>query len=153
MPLCTTKRRTTINLKMRNNQNCQKIKLYGNQGVQEETFIQTGRMGRDGQPGQSGHTARGWLEDWAVSHLCGYTRRKNWGVRQTTQPRVPVLGNTASKTLTLKTCRGCGSGRNSQPHRRVCWRDAQCPRTYTNPPTWESAPEGPNLFVGSGGSE
>ena len=80
--------------------------------------------------------------------VCGYTRR-NWGVRQTVQPRVPVWGRKASKPLTIKTCGGCGSRRNSQSHRRVCWRDPQGPRMYTNPPTWESAPEGPNLLVGS----
>ena len=68
------------------------------------------------------------------------------------QPRVPVWGNKASKTLTEKTCGGWGSRRNSQPHRRVHWRDPQGPKMYTNPPTQESAPEGPNLFVGSGGS-
>ena len=28
LPPCTTKRRTTTNLKIKNNQNCQKIKLY-----------------------------------------------------------------------------------------------------------------------------
>ena len=27
------------------------------------------------------------------------------------------------------------------------------PRMYTNPSTWDSAPEGPNLLVGSGGSD
>ena len=27
------------------------------------------------------------------------------------------------------------------------------PSMYTNPPTWESTPEGPNLLVGSGGSD
>ena len=26
-------------------------------------------------------------------------------------------------------------------------------RMYTNPPTWEAAPEGPTLLVGSGGSD
>ena len=29
LPPCTTKRGTTTNLKTKNNQNCQKIKLYG----------------------------------------------------------------------------------------------------------------------------
>ena len=29
----------------------------------------------------------------------------------------------------------------------------QGPRTYTSPPTREAAPEGPNLIVGSGGSD
>ena len=49
--LHTTKGRTTTNLKT-NNQNCQKIKLQrslNNQGVKEETFVQTGRRGRDRQ--------------------------------------------------------------------------------------------------------
>ena len=40
-----------------------------------------------------------------------------------------------------------------QLHRRVYRRDPQHPRTFTNPHTWELAPEGPNLLVGSGGSE
>ena len=59
----------------------------------------------------------------------------------------------ASKPLTVKFCGGCGGGRNSQPHGRAHWRDPQGPRMYTNPPTWESAPEGPNLLVGSEGSD
>ena len=58
-------------------------------------------------------------------------------------------GNKASKPLTEKTCGGYGSGRSSQPHKRVRWRDSQGPRMYTNPPTLESAPEGPSLHVGS----
>ena len=29
MPACTTKRRTTTNLKLKNHENCQKIELYG----------------------------------------------------------------------------------------------------------------------------
>ena len=70
-------------LKTKNDQNCQKIKLWksDNQGVKEETFIQTGRRGRDRQLGQREHAARWWLEDgaregmrqqlveWAVPHF------------------------------------------------------------------------------------
>ena len=37
-----------------------------NQGVKEETFIQTGG---DGQLGQRGLAARWWLEDQVVPHL------------------------------------------------------------------------------------
>ena len=79
----------------------------------------------------------------------GRTRRNNWGARQTTQPRAPVWGNKASKLLTEKMCGGCGGRRNSQPQRRVHWRDPQGPRMYTKPPTQESTPEGPSLLVGS----
>ena len=35
MPPCTTKRRTTTNLKTKNNQNCQKIELYGSPTIKE----------------------------------------------------------------------------------------------------------------------
>ena len=91
------------------------------------------------------------------SHICARITDKNdWGARETVQPRVPAL---QGKEINLKTSgdkklRGvCGTGRNSQPQRQVHWRDPQGPRMYTNPPTWESAPEGPNLLVGSGGSE
>ena len=89
------------------------------------------------------------------SHICALI---NWEKqlgreRETAQPRVPAQGNKASKPLTIKTCGGCGDGRNSQPHRRVHWIDPQGPRPYTNPPTWESAPEEHNLLEGSRGSD
>ena len=35
MPPCTTKRRTTTNLKTKSNQNCQEIELYGNLTTKE----------------------------------------------------------------------------------------------------------------------
>ena len=50
-PPRTTKRRTATNLKTKNDQNCQKIKLYGSlatKKLKEETFIQTGRRGGEG---------------------------------------------------------------------------------------------------------
>ena len=79
------------------------------------------------------------------SHICIWITEKNkWGATQSTQPRALAQGNKASNPLTEKTCEGCVSGRNSQFHRRVCWRDPQSPRMYTKPPTQESAPEGPN---------
>ena len=59
------------------------------------------------------------------------------------------MGKKASKPLAVTTCRSCSGGRSSQPHGTVCWRDPRGPRTYTNLPTLESAPEGPNLLVGS----
>ena len=86
--------------------------------------------------------------------VCRQTgRNNNWGARKTTQPRVPAQGNKASKPLIENICGGCGGGRNSQPHRRVCWKDPQGPRTYTNSSNQESAPEGPSLLVGSIGSD
>ena len=58
-----------------------------------------------------------------------------------------------SKPLAVKICGGCGGERNSQPHRRVHWRNPWAPRMYTNPRTWEPPQKGPNLFVGSGKSD
>ena len=92
-----------------------------------------------------------WGGTWR-SHISMWINQKNnCGGRQTTQPKVPGRGKKASKLLAVKTYENCG-GRNSQPHRRVHWRDPQGPRTYTKPPTQESAPEGLNLLVGSRGS-
>ena len=62
-------------------------------------------------------------------------------------------GTASLKTSDYKNCGGYSSGRNFQPHRRVHWRDPKGLRKYTKPPTQESAPEGLNLFVGSGGSD
>ena len=84
---------------------------------------------------------------------CRKAGRINWGARQTAQPTVPAWETKISKLLAVKICAGCGGRRNSQPHRRVHWRDPQDPKTYTNLPTRESAVEGPNLLVGSGGSD
>ena len=89
-------------------------------------------------------------ELWAWGKKTG---RNNWGARQTVQPRVPVQEKKASKPLAVITCGGFSSGRNSQPHRRVHWRDPQGPRMYPKPPTWESTPEGPNLLVNIRGSD
>ena len=65
LPPHTTKRKTTTNLKTKNNQNCHKNQTVWKSNNQEvkETFIQTGRRGRDRQLGQRGHAARRQLED------------------------------------------------------------------------------------------
>ena len=118
-----------------------------NQGVKEETFIQTSRKGRGGS-----RQGAGWRTGHSHIHV-QINWRNNWGARQTAQPRVPVQENKAAKSLTENTCEGYGGWRNSQPHRRVHCRDPQGPGTYTNPPTRESAPEVPNLIVSSGGSD
>ena len=73
VPPCTTKRRTTTNLEKKISRtarisNC--MEKSNNQGVKEETFIQTGRRGRDGQPGWRGLMARWWLAEQVVPHLC-----------------------------------------------------------------------------------
>ena len=66
MPPCATKRRTTTNLKTQNNQNCQKIELYGGLTTKELKKKHSSRLvgGVDGQPRRRGHAARWQLEDW-----------------------------------------------------------------------------------------
>ena len=102
-----------------------------NQGDKEETFIHTGRRGGDGQLGRRGLTARQWLVDqvrWQiVEHQwqgCSWPAGQQLAdpaTDHTTQSR--ALGNKASP-LIENTSGGRGSSRrNSQPHRRVCWRD------------------------------
>ena len=99
----TSKRRTTTNLKTRNNQNCQKMKTVwksDNQGVIEETLIKTNRRGGDWQPGRSGSTARWQLVDQVVPHL--HADKLGGTTREKDRPRVPAQGNKASKTSGYK---------------------------------------------------
>ena len=152
--------------------NC--IEKSDNQGVKEETFIQTGRRGRDRQPGQKGLAARqgGWRTkqgDWlrntacqaAASRPCGHTfmhrliGRNGRGVKQTTQPRTPEWGNKASK-LWLKTPVGVEAAAGETPSLTGEWvgeTHRGLEREQAHPPTRKSAPEGPSLIVGSRGSD
>ena len=156
MPPCTTKRRTTTNLKTEKDPELPEnrtVRKSDNQGFKEETFIQLGRRSGEGKLGQRGCVqGSGWQTKW--SHICMHVNQEEQlGSETDCKPRVPAPGNKASKPQAVKTRGNLGSGRNSQPHRRVCWRDPQGPRMYTSPHTWELAPERPNLLVGSEGSD
>ena len=80
LPPHKTKSRITTNFKTKNNQNCEKtVWTSKNQGVEEETFIQTSRRGGEGHPGQRRPATRQQLVnqgkedgDWCVrhSHIC-----------------------------------------------------------------------------------
>ena len=64
----STKRRTTTNLKNKNNHNCQKIKLYGSPTTKElkkkHSLVETGSWGReDTWQGDTPGQARRWLAD------------------------------------------------------------------------------------------
>ena len=80
VPPHITKRRTTTNLKTKKQpeltENLTVWKL-DNQGVKEETFIQTNRRGKDRQwvertPGKAaaGGPAKQQIADWVVPHSC-----------------------------------------------------------------------------------
>ena len=77
-----------------------------------------------------------------------------WGSEADCATQGSSVGKQSLKPLIENTPGGWGSNkRNSQPHRRVHWRHPQGPRACTSPSTGESAPEGPDLIVGSGGSD
>ena len=81
LPPHTTKRRTKTNLKTKNNQNCQKIKLYGSPTTKELKKKHSPRLVGGAErtngkvleeSGQVRHLAdqgRWWLVDWVVPHL------------------------------------------------------------------------------------
>ena len=117
-------------------------------------------MGGDWQPGRRGCMERKQLEvtrqrlaDWMVPHLHADKPGKQLGSETDGATQGPSVGKENIKSSDCKTHGSCSSGKNSQSHRRVHWRDPQGPRTYRKPPTGESAPERPNLLVGSGGSD
>ena len=62
----------TTNLKRKQPEPPENLTVWksDNQGVKEETFIQTARRGREGQLGWRGCMARWRLEDGAVLHSC-----------------------------------------------------------------------------------
>ena len=82
LPSRTIQRRTTTNLKTKNNQNCQKVKLYGSLTTKELKKkhslrligeVETGSQGGEdvckvvaSRPGWAGQ----WLADQVVPHLC-----------------------------------------------------------------------------------
>ena len=137
------KRRIITILETNNNQICQKNQTVwksDTQGDKEQTFIQTGRRGRDRQPGQRGYEARWWLATWGWGgeggqshiHVC-INREEQLGHETNHATQISSSGKESFKTFGCKTCGGFSSGRNCQSHRTVCWRGSQGPRT--NPQT------------------
>ena len=112
-----------------------------NQGVKKHSSRLVGRaemgsLGRDDLHGKvvaaAGQQGSSWWTRW-----------------QTAQPRVPVWGNEASNNW-LKTPVGVEAAVGETPS---LTGEFLGPRTYTNPPTQEAAPEGPSLIVGGRGSD
>ena len=92
---CTTKRRTFLTTK--NNQNCQKIKLYDSPMTKKlkkkHSFRLVGGTKMGSQGGEDSQQGCGWWTGrgggwWSrQSHICmQINRRNNWGGRQTAQP-------------------------------------------------------------------
>ena len=166
LPPHTTKTRTTTNLKTKNNQNCQKIELYGNPTTKELKKKHSRRLVGGAERGswterthsktasrRLGQAKRWWLVDWVVPHLCADKLGETTGEQNRLHNPGFQYGEMKPQNFWLKKPVGVEVARDSQPHRRGHWRDPQGPRTYTHPPTWESAQEGAKLLVGSRGSD
>ena len=130
LPRRTTSRKETTNLKTKNNQNCQKIELYGSPTTKElkkkHLYRLVGRA-EDAQQGGNWRTGwvRWWLIDWVVPHLHadkpgGITGEWDRWCNPGFQPREIKL-----QYPWLKKTVGLEAVRNSQPLRRVRWRDPQ----------------------------
>ena len=97
----------------------------------------------------------GWVGGGVGGHKAAAGRWDSswWTKWQTTQPRVPAWGNQASNHW-LKTPVGVEAAAGDTPSLTGEFvGETQGPRTYTNPSTQEAAPEGPDLTVGSRGSD
>ena len=93
-----------------------------------------------------------WQSGW--SHICvEINQEQQLGSKRDRTTYGSSVGKESLETSAVNTFGDCGRGRNSWSHRRVHWRDPQGPRMYTNPPSRESPPDGPNLLVGSGGGD
>ena len=73
LPPCTTKRRTTTNFRIKNNQNCQKIKLYGSPTTKElkkkHSFRQVGGAEMGSRSGENAEQGGGWQMDGPTGSL------------------------------------------------------------------------------------
>ena len=85
----TTKRRTTTNLKTKNNQNCQKIELHESLTTKELKKKHSSRLVGGAEAGSQGgeDTRHGSGADWAIPHLCvdkpgGRTWERTYGTTQ-----------------------------------------------------------------------
>ena len=117
LPPCKTKRKTTTNLKTKNNQNWQKMELCGSLTTKELKKKHSSRPVGGVEMGSwakrtLAKLAAGGPGEMVACGLCGptfscrKTWRNNWGARQTVQPRVQAWGMKTSKPLTEKTCGG-----------------------------------------------
>ena len=128
-----------------------------NHGIKEETLVQIGRRGGDGQPGKRGHAAKqqladGQLVDCVAPHPCveGTTGEQD-------RPRNPGFQhqeNRASKPLAVKICGSCTSGKKLPVHQESPFEGPHGVLEPTNAhPLGESASgqqlEGHKSLVGS----
>ena len=103
LPPHTTKRRTTTNFKKPHTQpeltENRTVWKCDNQGIKEETFIQTGRRSGDGQLGQRRHVATWQMAEWVVPHL--HAKKPGGTTREQDRPCNPGFQRREIKTQNL----------------------------------------------------
>ena len=95
---------------------------------------------------------RWWLADRAVPHA--YADKPGGTTWERDRPHKPGFRRREIKSQNL--CKNLWELQQQEKlpaSQESSLRDPQGPRTYTTPPIQESAPEGPSLLVGSGGSD
>ena len=141
----------TTNLKKGNNQNCQKIELYGSPTTKElkkHSSRLVGGAEMESQSGQGGSWQTG------ISHICLQISQEEQLGSKTEQDHATQGSSAGNQSLksSVKTCGGCGSGKKSRSHRILYWRDPHDPRTYISPPrNWHLKEHNP--LVESEGSD
>ena len=124
--------------KKKNNQNCQKIELYGSLTTKELRKKHASRAVGGEETGSQGGEDPWQGSDWQTRwfHIgVQISQEEQLGSETDHTTQGSSGGKESLKTSVCKTCGDCYRERKSQPHRRVHWRDPQGPRTYTNPPT------------------
>ena len=119
LPPRTTKRRTTTNLKTKNNQNCQKIELYvcptTNKLKKKHSSRLVGRAETGSWDGEDLEQGSG-----GQPHICVQISQKEQLRNETYRStQGSSTGKESLKPLAVKSSGGCGNGRNSQAHRIV----------------------------------
>ena len=89
----------------------------------------------------------------SLTFACGQTGRNNGGARWTTHPGVPVKENRASKPLTEKKLWGLRPQEKLPASQESSLEGPTGSQNIYKPTTQESAPEEPNLLMGSRGGD
>ena len=151
MPPLTPKKRTT-NLKTKNNQNWLKIKLYGSLTTKKLKKTHSSRLvgGADtGTRGEEGwRQGSGWQSE--QPHICvQINQEEQLGSETDCATQVSTVGKYSLKTYDWKNLWGLRQREKLPALQESSLERSTRSYNLKNPPNWKSAPEGPNLLVGS----
>ena len=128
LPLLAQPKKKTTHLNTKNNQNCQKIEVYGSLTTKELNKKHSSRLVGGAETGSQGgedvgqgssHWWTGQARWWLVHQIVPYSRADKLGGTTGEQDKAHNPGfqhweNKASEPLDVKTCGGCDNRRNCQ---------------------------------------